>query len=74
MEVFDGDGNRCRGVVERVDPKSHLIFIKPLWATWEDGVQSTLPSLEDALFRSTIRALDDRQETTASEPEYLVVK
>jgi hypothetical protein len=62
--LFDGDGNTCIGLVDHVDSPTGLIFVKPLWDEWKDAVQSTLPSLTDAL-SELVKAAGDRETRSA---------
>ena len=49
VELFDGDCNTCLGLVDRIDQSNGLIYVRPVWDSWQDAPESTLPDLADAL-------------------------
>lgn len=64
VELFDGDTNTCLGIVDRIDVSSALIYVSPVWDSWQDAPESTLPDMADALFES-MRAVDAGQKTAS---------
>src|SRR3954447_20081220 len=66
VELFDGDDNTCIGVVTRVDTGNGLIYVEPVWSTWTDGIQSTLPDdLVAALIEPLKRASEGQTTRSA---------
>jgi hypothetical protein len=64
VELFDGDANTCYGFVDHIDMSNAMIFVVPVWDSWQDAPESTMPDLADALFEA-MRAVDDGQRTAS---------
>jgi hypothetical protein len=62
VELVDIDNNRCFGIVDHVDPANALIYVLPIWESWEDApprIDFPVEELLKSLMRNPTKSKSD---------------